>query len=342
MDNNEKPKGLSRKQEEVKNQDAEHDIILDRIAEETGVPEIFDVLIKIPNTDLQSLFLGLMDKKSFNTGIKEINSTLENNPFVEMSKVDQSTFVKFDSLAYNLLPSEYRGVELSPLVPFATNKVLAGISQKRVLSTMRNSEVLSDPTTALALYCAKERANKIKRFSKDSELVAMATSQRAVRQDPVKKEEYSQHFRTFTIGAAGRDVGFEQFEKENLKKHLEFFLSLLEKLNESGDYIINEITVTLSDVEKKQPELLSIIKDTVVKELSETFSQIAFKFDVNRKSNYYKNLCYSISAKNKNGELISVAGGGMTDWTEILVESKKEKLLVGSIGSETLCRHFRS
>jgi hypothetical protein len=342
MDNNEKPKDSSKKQEGTKNQDAERDIILNRIAEETGVPEIFDVLMKIPNTDFQSLLLELMDKKSFKAGIKEINFTLENNPFVETSKIDQLTFAKFDNLAHNLLPLEYKSVELSPLVPFATNRVLANISQKRVLSTMRNSEVISDPTTALALYCAKERANKIKKNSRDSELVAMATSQRAVRQDPIKKEGYSQHFRTFTVSVAGRDVGFEQFEKENLKKHLGFFLSLLEKLNESGDYIINDITVTLSDVEKKQPELLSIIKDTVVKELSETFSQVAFKFDVDRKSNYYKNLCYSISAKNKNGELISVAGGGITNWTEILIESKKERLLVGSIGSEILCGHFKS
>jgi hypothetical protein len=342
MNKNEKPKILSGKQEMVEDQNTERDIILDRIAKEAGVPKIFDVLMKIPNTDLQSLLLELMDKKAFNAGAKEINSILENNPFVEMSKVDQLTFVKFDSLAYNLLPPEYRSVELPPLVPFATNKVLAGISQKRVLSTMRNSEVISDPTTALALYCAKERADKIRKFSKDSELVAMATSQRAVRQDPVKKEEYSQHFRTFTIGVAGRDVGFEKFEKENLKKHLGFFLSLMEKLNESGDYVIDEITVTLSDVDKKQPELLSMIKDTVVKELSEAFPRVIFKFDLDRKSDYYKNLCYGISAKNKNGELVSVAGGGMTDWTEILVESKKEKLLVGSIGSETLCRHFKS
>ena len=342
MEKNEKLRTSSKKQEGVEKQDAERDIILDRIAEETGVPKIFDVLMKIPNTDLQSLLLELMDKKSFKTGVKEINFTLENNPFVEMSKVDQLTFVKFDSLAYNLLPPEYKGVELPPLVPFATNRVLADISQKRVLSTMRNSEVISDPTTALALYCAKERANKIKNFSRNSELVAMATSQRAIRQDPVKKEGYSQHFRTFTISVAGRDVGFEQFEKENLKKHLEFFLSLLEKLNESGDYIINDITVTLSDVEKKQPELLSIIKDTVIKELSETFPRVIFKFDTDRKSSYYKNLCYSISAKNKNDKLISVAGGGITDWTEILVESKKERLLVGSIGSEILCRHFKS
>lgn len=342
MESNEKIRVSHEKQKEIKDHNIEHNVILDRIEKQTGIPKIFDVLMKIPNTDLQSLLLELMDEKSSKTGVKEINSTLERNPFVEISPVDQFTFIKFDNLAYNLLPSEYKGVELSPLVPFAANRVLADINQKRVFSTMRNSEVISDPTTALALRCAKERINKIKENPRNSDLVAMATSQRVVRQNPIKKEKYSQHFKTFTISVAGRDVGFERFEKENLKKHLGFFLSLLEKLNESGEYIINEITVTLSDVEKKQPELLSIIKDTVVEELSKIFPKATFKLDTNKKSSYYKNLCYSILAKNKNGELISVAGGGMTDWTEILIGSKKERLLVGSIGSEILCGHFKS
>jgi len=342
MESKEKFRASQEKQNEIKNHNTEHDIILDRIEKETGVPKIFDVLMKIPNTDFQSLLLKLMEEKSSKMGVKEINYILENSPFVEISPVDQFTFVKFDNLAYNLLPPEYKNVELSPLVPFATNKVLADINQKRILSTTRNSEVISDPTTALALYCAKERINKLKGNPRNSELVAMATSQRVVRQDFAKKEKYRQHFKTFTISVAGRDVGFERFERENLKKHLGFFLSLLEKLNESGEYIINEITVTLSDVEKKQPELLSMIKDSVVEELSETFPRVIFKFDTNRKSKYYKNLCYSISAKNKNGELISVAGGGITDWTEVLVGSKKERLLVGSMGSEILCGHFKS
>jgi len=299
--------------------------------------------MEIPNTDFQSLLLEIMERKSAKTGVPEINFTLENSPFVEISEVDQSEFIRFDSSAYSLLPPGYRSVELSPLVPFGTNKVLASINQKRVLSTTRNSEIISDPTTALALYCAKERSSKVKKDSKNSESVSMATSQRVIRQDKVKKEGYSQHFRTFTVGVAGRDVGFEKFEKENLKEHLSFFLSLLRKLNESGDYNINEIIVTLSGTNSEQLELLDSIKNTIVGELTELFPEVTFNFDLDRKSNYYKSLCYTIYAKNKDGKgPVSIAGGGLTDWTEILVSSKKERFLVGSIGSETLCRHFKN
>lgn len=317
------------------------DIILNRIIEETGIPNIFDSLNDIPSTDFQSLVLEIMDKKSLKIGVKELNSALENNPFVKKSEVDQITFIKFDSLAYNLLPSNYKGIELSPLVPFATNKVLADISQKRVLSTSRNSEVISDPTTALALYCAKERMDRIKKDHKDSESINVATSQRVARQNKLKKEVQTQHFRTFTLSAAGRDVGFEKFEKENLKEHLVFFLSLLEKLNESKEYSINDIRVVVSNVGGKK-ELLEIIKTDVITELIDLFPEVDFEFDTKRESKYYNSLCYNILAKNKkHDEPFTVVGGGMTDWTAALIGSKKERLIFGSVGSEILGRYFK-
>lgn len=141
--------------------DEQHSPIVERIKEEAGIPKLVETLIDMPNTDLQSLLLEVFEEKAGNTGVAEINTALERNPFVQMSNVDQRDLLRFDNLAYSVLPPMYRGVELSPLVPFATNRMLAGINQKRVLSTTRNSEVMSDPTTALALQCAQERARRI-------------------------------------------------------------------------------------------------------------------------------------------------------------------------------------
>jgi hypothetical protein len=316
--------------------------ILNRIVEQTGVPNITKVLVEIPNTDFQSLMLEVLERKSDKMGIKEIFSSLEKNPFVAPSETEQSDFVHFDFLAYNLLPAEYKSMELSPLEPFGTNKILAAISQKRILSTTRNSEIVSDPTTVLALHCARERINKIRENPKDAELVSMATSQRIVRQNKLKKDVQRQHFRTFTVMDAGRDIGFETFEKENLKKQLTFFLNVLKKMNEDGKYSINEITVVISNVGEKE-ELLGIIRDSVVTDLSKVFPGVTFTFDLNKQSNYYKSLCYTIQAKNKNQtEPLTIVGGGMTDWTQKLVGSKKERLLFGSAGSEVLCKNFKN
>jgi hypothetical protein len=164
------------------------------------------MLTEVQNANFQSLLLEVLDKKSLVQGIKDIKLESINNPYVRYCEVDQSKFLKFDMLAYHLLPEGYSGIELSPLMPFAINKQLANISQKRIFSTTRNAEIISDPTMALAICGANERLEKLREDGKNSDLIKMATSQRSIRQEKPKKEGYTTHFRTFTLSTAGRDV----------------------------------------------------------------------------------------------------------------------------------------
>lgn len=315
--------------------------IIERIKAESGDSEIVEKLLNIPNTDFQSLVLAVFNEKAEKTKVSNILSTIERSNFVQPSDVESRDLISFDSLAYRTLPKRYKGVELSPVVPFAVNHVLGGISQNRVMSTSRNSEVISDPTTALALLCAKERTSLVKVDPKDSTEVTLATSQRVIRQDSVKKEGYSQHFKTFTLAVAGRDIGFERFEKENLSEHISVFLSIINSLNMEGGYLIEDVSVVFSNVGDNEG-LTDMVNNILIPELQSNFTGVRFSFDNERKSNYYKNICYSMFATPSGSETpFSIAGGGVTDWSEKLVGSKKERFLVGSIGSETICRHFK-
>lgn len=314
--------------------------ILGRIEKDLNVPYAKDRLANLPSRDLHSLLLEVMDSKSKKTGVSEINTAIEENPNVIPSDIPQIDFVRFDTEAYSLLPNSFRSVDLSPLVPFATSVVLSGVSQKRILSTAKKTEVVSDPTTALALQCAKERIEKIKIELKNLDCVDLATSHRVVRQNKLVKEGQNQHFRSFTIMSASRDVGSEIFEKQKLKEQLTFILSLVKRLNETGGYSIQDVRVVLSDVGLDN-KLIDIVGKPVFEELSVIFPDVCFSFDLDRKTNYYKSLCYTITAKNNKGESFSISGGGMTDWTEKLVGSKKEKLMFSTIGSEILCGKFK-
>lgn len=315
------------------------DKIIERIEQESGFPNIAGKLAEMPSTDFQSLFLNVVESKSDHVGVKEIREVFEKSPYIKSSEIDQSIFAKLDNIAYSLLPEGYAGVELSPLSPFGTNKVLAGISQNRVLTTTRNSEVVSDPTTALALHCANERSKRLKIDQKDSQKISAATSLRVSRQNQLKKESQRQHFRSFTVMSAGRDVGFETFEKESFTEHISYFLNLISALNSSGDYAIGEVRVKISDVSDKNT-LLDILESSVVEILRTRYPNVEFPIDNERKSNYYNSLCYTILARNTDQQEFSLVGGGMTDWTQKLVGSKKERLLFGSLGSEVLCGNF--
>jgi hypothetical protein len=132
--------------------------------------------------------LDVLNKKAEAQEIKDINDILRTNPFVAKCDVDQKTLLKFDLLAYDLLPEKYQAVELSPLEPFAVNQCLAGISQNRIFSTTRKSELISDPTMALALLSGQQRTELLKQDHENSDVVSLATSHRIIRQEIPKKQ----------------------------------------------------------------------------------------------------------------------------------------------------------
>jgi|GEM_PF-7063181 len=78
-----------------------------------------------------------------------------------------------------------------------------------------------------------------------------------------------------------------------------------------------------------------------------TVSVVATKFvvpefytEVMWAMSYYQNGCFKISAQNSNGQIYPLVDGGFTDWTQQLVSSKKERLLVSGVGTELLCSNF--
>lgn len=316
--------------------------INDVIEKKIWISNASDKLSSLQNSDFQSLFLDTLRKKAENQEIKNINDILNNNPFVAKCDVDQKTFLNFDLSAYDLLPEKYQAIELSPLEPFGANQCLAGISQNRVFSTTRNSDIISDPTMALALISSQQRAELLKENHENWDIISLATSHRILRQEMPKKQWYTTHFRNFTISSAWRDSGHETFEKECLNEHLSYFIELLNKLNNSWEYDIRDITFIISNVDNNKPELMNIIDKSVLKQLEKKYSNISFRIDNDKESNYYSSICYVITAKNKDEQEIIIGAWGTTDWTKKLIASSKERFLAWSIWTEVITKLFKS
>jgi hypothetical protein len=115
-----------------------------------------------------------------------------------------------------LLPPLFSGVELSPVVPLGTCSAVGLVDQHRVVSTVRGSEVASDPTNALAVEAALRR-----RASARSGRVHVAACQRVVRAQRFGPGA-SAHFRLFALVSTGRDTGSGRTEAEFLVEHLAF------------------------------------------------------------------------------------------------------------------------
>ncbi len=88
---------------------------------------------------------------------------------------------------------------------------------------------------------------------------------------------------------------------------------------------------------------ISVIESTVIDKLRVKHPSVDFQVRLERAdgAGYYSNLCFDITATDSGGTRLYICDGGMTDWTEQLLQSRKERLIVSMFGSEFLLKYFR-
>ena len=217
--------------------------IIERVSTETGIPRLFPALAgEIALSDMQSLLMHAYKSRTANFGESDLRRGAERS-LVASSKVNARLLNQFDRTAYEVA-NEFEAVELSPVGPLGMNHILGGIDQNNVLTTIRNAEVLGDPTTALALECWRRRKNQARDAGRET--VRLCCSQRLVRMQPFDEPGYTPHFRLFALVSAGRDTGSHAFEIRHLGEHIRFYLRLFTALNDRG-FSFRQPLVEISD-----------------------------------------------------------------------------------------------
>ena len=170
----------------------------------TGLQQACDTLDNLACSDLTSVLTVMSDVRGAEV---TPNAVVNGNRFHEPSAVSQRDYHWIDGLIINACDTDVDIVELSPLQPFGTNKLLADTNQKNVVSTARNSEANADIATALFRV-------GIKRFteqSKTNSSVTVASSARLVRAQTYKGSKFLPHFRMFgevTVGSHGEELDY--------------------------------------------------------------------------------------------------------------------------------------
>lgn len=272
--------------------------ILRRIDRAAGVDDLAGVLERLSPTDLQSLLLEVHRRRVRRLTPKAVLDRYASNRFVQPAASPPENLLELDRRAFALLPDAYEALELSPVAPLGAAAVLGGLSQDWAIGTVRNTEVVSDSTSVLALEAA------LRRRRDRTPPVKLAASHRLVRgQDYAGRAP--QHFRAFALVAAGSG---RDFELESVVEQLRFWIALL------GDVRI-ALTPLASDLADRVRERLGVPAE----------------LDLSRRSgrDYYTGLCFKLFA----GDL-EVADGGFTPWTQALLGDRKERLLISGLGTE--------
>jgi hypothetical protein len=310
--------------------------LLARISRSVGVPDLVDVLAeRLTPTDLQSLLLEVYRRRAAAVTPARLLERYEQNPFVRPADADPQALAGFDRVAGAELPPGYVQLELAPLAPLGTIAALGGLHQDWTVSTIRNTELVSDSTNVLGLECASRR-----RHERGGEnVVRLCASHRLIRGQSVPAGQgLSQHFRVFALCAAGRDTGSLRFEAESMTEQLGFYLRVL-----TGSRLgLGALRVRVTLVEPDGGGMLARLQERVFEPLAQQFPRVELGQDPDPRSGrgYYVGVRFQIYVGDDVGQEAHVADGGFTRWTQALLSDRRERLLTSGISAERLYRLF--
>ncbi|MGI5522156.1 hypothetical protein ACQEUX_14560 [Micromonospora sp. CA-259024] len=274
-------------------------------------------LADLSGADLRTLLLTVARDRAATVRPSDLVRRWREDRFVRPARADPRAFAQAEARMWQLLPADVSGVELSPVVPVGTCSSTAPVSQNRIVTTMRASEVLSDPTNALAIEAAVRRRR--------SSEVHLAAAHRVLRAQDFGADA-SAHFRLFALVSSARDAGSGVTQARLLIRHLTYWRTVLAELAPAAG---PQLHVTTFDDRVVRERLV----DTVRPALDGGVVPLVDEPERSRGRGYYTGCALRITVL---GGSLEVGDGGLTDWTARLSGDAKERCLVSCLATERL------
>lgn len=279
----------------------------------------------MPASEVWSLLLSALRERAEQRTARSLTEQWERDRFVQLSYIDQRTLVELDS---HLLAAaaDFEAVELSPLAPLGATSSIALTTQNRVVSTIRGTEVVSDPTNVLALESGR-------RLREDpARVVRFCTSHRCVRAQEVPKVPgFAAHFRMFCMTSAAHERKDQAFVTDALMHHIRTHLQALDRLEQHG-YRFPMRRVRLLATEQRR---------ALAQRIAASIEDVPVSIEPLEKQ-YYDGLRFMISATSVGGDDIPLIDGGAFDWLHTLAANHKLVFVASAIGSQLAAYAYRS
>jgi hypothetical protein len=278
----------------------------------------------MPASEVWSLLLSAMRERAEHRTAGALGQQWANDRFVQLSYIDQRTLLELDSQLL-AAASEFEAVELSPLAPLGTCSSVALTTQNRVVSTVRGTEVVSDPTNVLALESARRLREE------QTQTVRLCTSHRCVRAQEVPRlHGFAAHFRMFCMTTAGHERKDQAFVTDALTHHIRTHLRGLDRLEQHGYRFPNRRVRLLSTVER----------ESLAKRIESAIDGVPVQME-RLEQRYYDGLRFMISSHTAAGDAIPLIDGGAFDWLHKLASNRKLAFVASAIGSQLAAYLYR-
>lgn len=281
---------------------------------------------ELAGAELQSVLLEVMQRRARRRLPKDVLAQYRRDPFCAPASVNQRTSVAIDT---QLLAAthEFEAIELSPVAPLGSSSVVALTHQHRVLSALRGTEVVSDPTNVLALECA------LRLRAEPAAAVHLATTQRVLRAQPFnsKLPGHAQHFRIFCLASGGQETKDHAFTIRTVELHVRSMLRALDLLEREGYYF----------GARRVEVLAAAARRALGARVVEALGSIASAKPLEH-AYYSGGLRFQIWVTAPDGASVPLIDGGVFDWLAQLLSNRRAVFVATGAGAQLIAARFRA
>ncbi|MBK5142445.1 hypothetical protein I2494_01680 [Budviciaceae bacterium BWR-B9] len=297
-----------------------------KILEKIGDEKIVDKLLSLSKSDLNSVLLEVFEKQTDRFTAADVLKVFQLNRFSTPSDINPANF--HDLEAQLLLAAQKMDIQtvlLSPSAPLGSCSVFGCVDQYNIVSAVRGTETLADPSNMLAIIIADKLK---KRKESNTYPLHYAATARVTRAQQYSGMGFFAHFGIFCMVSSGKDTGSYRCETELLDKHLLFY----------KDFFQEQFSTKLSIVLRKRNGYKD--SDGFFAKMSEViqnaFPDVSLSYDSSDMDNkYYQGINFKIFVE-IDGEKIEIGDGGFVDWIYQMLGSKKQKCLISGVGLDRL------
>ena len=278
----------------------------------------------LAGSELHSVLLEVMQHRASARSPAEVLAQYRRDAFCAPAAIDLRAMLAIDSelLAASL---GFEALDLSPVAPLGVCSTVAITDQNRVLSALRMTEVVSDPTNVLALECASRLR------ARPAVAVHLATSQRVLRAQPVPRQPgYSRHFRMFVLASGGHETKDHGFTAEAVARQVRAMLDALDRLERRGYVFGGRRIEILATAERRE----------VADRIAESFAGLATRKALEH-AYYSAGLRFQIWVTAPDGSEVPLIDGGAFDWLAKLASNRRAVYVATGAGSQLIAARFR-
>lgn len=295
------------------------------IEQSVGVEALEQLAAGLTGSELSSVLLEVTQRRAAARTPAEVLAQYQRDRFCRPAEVDPRVSLDVDRQLFAAADG-FDAIELSPVAPLATCSSVGPTAQHRVLSALRSTEIVADPTNVLALECAlRLRAGRA--------AVHLATSQRVIRAQPVPKlPGYAQHFRIFVLASGGIEARDHGFTVAALERHIRTMLAALDRLEAHG----------CAFGARRVDLLATPARAALADRIAAALGGVAVQRKPLEHPYYSAGLRYMLWVTAPDGSELPLIDGGAFDWLATLSSNRRAVYVASGAGAQLIALRFRT